>query len=103
MSSPLLSELALEAQRLAGLGFMACTGGNLSVRLPDPEFTVAVSVSGVDKGRLTAADFLLVGADAKPKPGETRKPSDETALNLLRKDATSWSNSAHTTAAFVSK
>ncbi len=95
MSSQLLSDIAREAQRLAGLGFMACTGGNLSVRLPDAEFTVAVSVSGVDKGRLTAADFMLVGADAKPKPGETRKPSDETALHVALYQATGCGSVCH--------
>jgi methylthioribulose-1-phosphate dehydratase len=88
MSNPLLSELALETQRLAGLGFMACTGGNVSVRLPEAEFTVAVSVSGVDKGRLTAADFLLVGADGRPRAGDQRKPSDETVLHLRLYEAT---------------
>ena len=88
MSNPLLTEIALEAQRLAALGFMACTGGNLSVRVPDPTLTVAISVSGVDKGRLTASDFLLVGADGRPRPGETRKPSDETVLHVRLYEAT---------------
>lgn len=87
MDHPLLTELAAEARRLAALGFMACTGGNLSVRMPDAG-TVAVSVSGIDKGRLQAGDFLLVGDDGRPRPGETRKPSDETGLHLALYAAT---------------
>jgi methylthioribulose-1-phosphate dehydratase len=88
MTNPLLSELAAEAHRLTGLGYMACTGGNLSVRLPDAELTVAVSVSGVDKGRLGAADFLIVGRDGAVRGADSRKPSDETFLHLRLYEAT---------------
>ena len=47
---PLLIELADEARRLAALGLMACTGGNLSIRLPGEPDRVAVSAFGLDKG-----------------------------------------------------
>jgi methylthioribulose-1-phosphate dehydratase len=76
-----LTELAEEARRLAALGLMACTGGNLSVRLDGPP-RIAVSASGLDKGRMTAADFLLVDPAGLPLPPEKRRPSDETALHL---------------------
>jgi len=82
MADLLLTDLATEARRLAALGLMACTGGNVSVRLPGADLRVAVSVSGVDKGRLGDADFLIVDGDGRPLPGETRKPSDETVLHL---------------------
>jgi methylthioribulose-1-phosphate dehydratase len=75
-----LADLAAEGRRLAGLGFMACTAGNLSTRLPSG--TVAMSPSGVDKGSLVPADFILLGEDGRPQPPDTRKPSDETALHL---------------------
>jgi methylthioribulose-1-phosphate dehydratase len=79
---PLLTELATEARRLAGLGLMACTGGNLSVRLPEAPARVAVSASGLDKGALRGEDFILVGEDGRPLDGDRRKPSDETVLHL---------------------
>jgi methylthioribulose-1-phosphate dehydratase len=61
---------------------MACTGGNLSVRIPgDPE-RIAVSASGLDKAGLRADDFILVDAAGLPVPPDLRKPSDETALHL---------------------
>lgn len=75
-----LAALAAEARRIAGLGFLACTAGNASVRLPDG--TIAMSPSGVDKAALQPADFILLGEDGRPKGGDTRKPSDETALHL---------------------
>ena len=78
--SDLLSDLAAEARRLSAAGFMACTAGNLSVRLASGG--VAMSPSGVDKGALTPADFILLGDDGRPAPPDTRKPSDETALHV---------------------
>jgi methylthioribulose-1-phosphate dehydratase len=75
-----LAELAAEARRLAAAGFMACTAGNLSVRLPSG--AVAMSPSGVDKGELRPADFIVLGDDGRPVPPDARKPSDETALHL---------------------
>jgi methylthioribulose-1-phosphate dehydratase len=77
VSDQLLSALAGEAARLAGLGFMACTAGNVSVMLERDPLTVAMSPSGVDKGQLKPADFIRIGADAKPLPPDVRKPSDE--------------------------
>jgi len=85
---PLLTELADEARRLAGLGLMACTGGNLSVRLPGNPEQIAVSASGLDKGRMGPGDFILVDANGRPIPPDTRKPSDETALHLAVYGAT---------------
>ena len=85
---PLLTDLADEARRLANLGFMACTGGNLSVRVPgEPEY-IAVSASGLDKGRMNPGDFILVDAQGRPISPDTRKPSDETSLHLAVYQAT---------------
>jgi methylthioribulose-1-phosphate dehydratase len=41
-----------------------------------------MSPSGVDKGALAPADFIILGDDGRPAPPDTRKPSDETALHL---------------------
>lgn len=88
MTAAVLTALADEARRLAGLGLMACTGGNLSARLPGEPLQVAVSVSGVDKGTLRPADFLVVDGDGRPVPPEARKPSDETLLHIALYRAT---------------
>jgi methylthioribulose-1-phosphate dehydratase len=87
-----LTALAAEARRLAALGFMACTGGNLSVRLSAADaadgLRIAVSASGLDKATLRAEDFIPVGADGKALAGDLRKPSDETGLHLALYAAT---------------
>jgi methylthioribulose-1-phosphate dehydratase len=49
--------------------------------LLDPA-TVIISRSGVDKERMTSADFMLVDLHGKPLPGyETSRPSAETELH----------------------
>ncbi len=88
MSDHLLSQLAGEAARLAQLGFMACTAGNVSVLLEHQPLVAAMSPSGVDKGQLKPADFIRIGADAKPLPPDTRKPSDEALLHVRIYQAT---------------
>lgn len=88
MSDQLLSHLAAEAARLAHLGFMACTAGNVSVLLEREPLVAAMSPSGVDKGQLKAADFIRIGADAKPLPPDARKPSDEALLHMRIYQAT---------------
>jgi methylthioribulose-1-phosphate dehydratase len=76
----LAQDLAQEARRLAGLGLMACTAGNLSARLGGADGDLLVSPSGVDKGELTAESFIRCTIDGTPRePG--RKPSDETRLH----------------------
>ncbi len=60
-------------------GWVPATSGNLSVRLTDG--TVAVTVSGCHKGRLTPFDFVRVRLDGTPTEG--KPPSAETALHLM--------------------
>lgn len=88
MSDQMLSQLAAEAARLANLGFMACTAGNVSVVLEREPLVAAMSPSGVDKGQLKPADFIRIGADAKPLPPDARKPSDEALLHMRIYQAT---------------
>ena len=88
MSDQILSQLAAEAARLAGLGFMACTAGNVSVLLEREPWVAAMSPSGVDKGQLKPADFIRIGGDAKPLPPDSRKPSDEALLHMRIYQAT---------------
>lgn len=88
MSDQILSQLAAEAARLAGLGFMACTAGNVSVLIERDSWVAAMSPSGVDKGQLKPADFIRIGGDAKPIPPDNRKPSDEALLHMRLYQAT---------------
>ena len=76
ITDQLLIQLAAEAARLAGLGFMACTAGNVSALLEREPWVVAMSPSGMDKGQLKPSDFIKISNDAKPFLPDTRKPSD---------------------------
>jgi methylthioribulose-1-phosphate dehydratase len=65
-------------RRLDARGWAPATAGNYSVRLDDG--SVAVTISGKHKGRLSIADFMRVDLDGNPlTPG---KPSAETGLHL---------------------
>lgn len=79
-----IESLADEGRRLASLGFMACTSGNLSVRLSrDGEpVEIAISAAGRDKATLAAADFLRVDAAGRVRASEPRRPSEEVAVHL---------------------
>jgi len=88
VSDQMLSLLAAEAARLANLGFMACTAGNVSLLLEREPLVAAMSPSGVDKGQLKSADFIRIGGDAKALPPDARKPSDEALLHMRLYQAT---------------
>ncbi|MFD2762604.1 acireductone synthase [Micromonospora eburnea] len=72
-------ELAAEAARYAGLGWMPGTSGNLSVVLDRDPLRLAVTASGVDKGELTATDVVMV--DAYGEPVSAGVPSAEAGLH----------------------
>lgn len=65
--------------RLDARGLAPATAGNYSQRLNDG--TIAVTVSGVHKGRLTIGDVMLVSAEGASLDG--KKPSAETLLHCL--------------------
>jgi methylthioribulose-1-phosphate dehydratase len=77
--------LAAESARFASFGWMRGTSGNLSVVVSRDPLRLAVTVSGGDKGSLTAADSVLIdevgravsGGDGGPAP----RPSAEAALH----------------------
>jgi methylthioribulose-1-phosphate dehydratase len=76
--------LAAEGARFAAAGWMRATSGNLSVVVSRDPLHLAVTVSGVDKGALTAADVVVVDADGEPQPRagvQARRPSAEAALH----------------------
>ena len=59
-------------------GWVPATSGNFSARLPDG--TVAITVSGKHKGRLTPDDIMLIDATGISLDG--KKPSAETLLHV---------------------
>jgi methylthioribulose-1-phosphate dehydratase len=75
----LAGTLATAAGGLAVRGWTPATAGNFSARVDSN--TVAITISGRDKGRMTAADFLRVDLDGVVVEGEGR-PSAETPLHL---------------------
>ncbi|HEX5960323.1 MAG TPA: methylthioribulose 1-phosphate dehydratase [Rhodanobacteraceae bacterium] len=73
------AEIARVGAELAARGWTPATSSNFSMRIDDA--TIAVTVSGRDKGALTADDVMAVGLDGKPLDPALR-PSAETALHL---------------------
>jgi methylthioribulose-1-phosphate dehydratase len=66
---------------LGAQGWCQGTGGNFSVTLSRGPLRLLITRSGVDKRHLGPQDLMLVGEDAGPAPGETGRPSAETALH----------------------
>jgi methylthioribulose-1-phosphate dehydratase len=71
------AELVEAGRFLFQRGMVPATSGNLSARLADG--SLAVTVSGRHKGRLSQADIMRVDADGRPLDG--RRPSAETLLH----------------------
>jgi len=65
--------------RLDSRGFAPATAGNYSMRLDDG--SIAITVSGAHKGRLTPERIMRVTAEGAPLDG--KKPSAETLLHCL--------------------
>lgn len=74
------AELARECVRYAQLGWMRGTSGNLSVVLQRDPLRLAVTVSGVDKGEITAEDSVVIDTDGNAV-GSDKVPSAEAALH----------------------
>ncbi|MDA3643130.1 methylthioribulose 1-phosphate dehydratase [Saccharopolyspora indica] len=76
--------LAAESARMAGLGWMRGTSGNLSVTLGRDPLRLAVTASGLDKGELSASDVVVVdeaGAAVPDQPNPDQRPSAEAGLH----------------------
>ncbi len=72
-------EIARTGTELAGRGWTPATSSNFSMRID--EDTIAITVSGRDKGALEASDVMAVALDGGPLDPALR-PSAETALHL---------------------
>jgi methylthioribulose-1-phosphate dehydratase len=78
------AELAAESARLAQLGWLRGSSGNLSIVLDREPLRLAVTVSGRDKGLLEAEDVVLVdrsGNSVPEQPHPELVPSAEAALH----------------------
>ncbi|MFE0024758.1 class II aldolase/adducin family protein [Amycolatopsis sp. NPDC059021] len=72
------AEVCAYARRMTTDGLVVGTSGNVSVRVGD---RVAVTPTGVDYEKLTAADIPVVALDGSPVDGEL-KPTSELPMHL---------------------
>ncbi len=72
-------EIAHTGRELAARGWTPATSSNFSMRIDDA--WIAITLSGRDKGALTAADVMAIGLDGEPAEPALRA-SAETALHL---------------------
>ncbi|RKT52879.1 methylthioribulose 1-phosphate dehydratase [Saccharothrix australiensis] len=72
--------LAAECARYTAMGWMRGTSGNLSVVVDRDPLRLVVTVSGRDKGELTADDVVLVDAEGRTDD-PVRVPSAEAGLH----------------------
>jgi methylthioribulose-1-phosphate dehydratase len=64
-------------------GWSVGTSSNYSVVLSKEPLELLITASGKDKGRLTRADFVRVGANGKPTADGQPKSSAETLLHVV--------------------
>ncbi len=79
--SELAPLLAATGRALHGRGWALGTSGNFSAVVRREPLVLAISRSGVDKGRLAAPDILEVDGNGLPLEADAR-PSDETVVHL---------------------
>jgi methylthioribulose-1-phosphate dehydratase len=79
--SDLALRLAVAGRALHARGWALATSGNFSAVVTREPLVLTISRSGVDKGRLSAEDFLEVDDRGLPLEGDGR-PSDETVVHL---------------------
>jgi len=73
-----IHEIIAVGRRFDARGLAAATSGNYSLRVSDDR--IAITVSGSHKGRLGAADVMLV--DCEGRSLDDRRPSAETPLHV---------------------
>lgn len=75
-------DLVRSVRRFHERGWCDGTSGNYSVVLSREPLRLAITPSGLDKGRLEAEDLLEVAEDGRPLVQGGREPSAETAVHL---------------------
>jgi methylthioribulose-1-phosphate dehydratase len=76
------SSLVAAARSFHARGWVLGTSGNLSAVLEREPLRLAISPSGVDKGELSAGQFLVIDENASVVSEHKAKPSDESLLHL---------------------
>lgn len=79
--SELAAKLVEIGRAFYGRGWVMGTSGNFSAVVNSDPLRLAITVSGADKGALTADHILQIDADGQVIAGQG-KPSDETKLHL---------------------
>jgi len=80
-ASEVAARLAEIGRNFYGRGWVLGTSGNFSAVVSQEPLRLAITASGMDKGRLAADQILQVDASGKVVAGAGR-PSDETRLHL---------------------
>ena len=88
--------LAELVSRIHARGWCSGTAGNFSVCVKRDPVRLLITPSGLDQGKLTPDDLLLVGEHGEPLDGAAGKPSAETALHLAVREASGASAILHT-------
>ena len=73
-----VSELITAGKILHTRGWVPATSGNFSIRLD--QNSIAITVSGKDKGALTSDDIMTI--DSNGQPLDNKQPSAETELHV---------------------
>ena len=76
------SGLVAAARSFHARGWVLGTSGNLSAVVGREPLRLAISPSGVDKGELSAGQFLVIDENAGVVSEHTAKPSDESPLHV---------------------
>jgi methylthioribulose-1-phosphate dehydratase len=83
-------------RRLYARGWCDGTGGNYSLTLERKPLRLLLTRSGVDKGRITPEDLMVVGPGGRPVAGEQGRPSAESPLHAVIVERTGASAVLHT-------
>jgi methylthioribulose-1-phosphate dehydratase len=78
----LAAQLAETGRQFYARGWVLGTSGNFSAVVHREPLRLAITTSGVDKGSLSAAEFVEIGERGDVVQGSGR-PSDEAALHLV--------------------
>lgn len=76
------SSLGAAARSFHARGWVLGTSGNLSAVVEWEPLRLAISPSGVDKGELSAGQFLVIDENARVISEHRAKPSDESLLHV---------------------
>src|SRR5438093_8362641 len=80
-AAQIAASLAELSRSFSQRGWTLGTSGNFSAVVSRDPFRLTITTTGVDKGMLTAEDFLQIDLHGEPDDG-SRRPSEEALLHL---------------------